>query len=169
MTKHKKKKFSKEAQKSPENKLTNQGLNSIISNQLNKSGVGINQISSIEKPGEIKMSAVILKLADPYIKEHWGNENRIHAIISLAVSVWNMTFLSQDEQEEIQGKFIDTLLPLNCHAKEIAGLMKLFDDLKQRKTELFPDIKKMIVGHNLRLDKNNIQLDISSAPLNMKK
>ena len=114
------------------------------------------------------MSAVILKLAEPYIKMYWGNEIRVRGIISLAVTVWNMTFLPLEEQIELQEKWIEEILPKDCEAQDVTTMLRVFENLHERKKDLFPSIRTIIIGHDLRIDSENIHLDISSAPLDKK-
>jgi len=141
-------------------------LNMNVQDKLRDMGVDLKKINFIDNPDEIKMSAVILELADPYIKMYWGNEIQIRGIISLAVIVWNMAFLSQKEQIEVQEKWIEIVLPKDCNAKDVATMLSVFDFLQQRQRDLFPDIRKIVMGYELRIDNENIHLDVSSAPIN---
>ena len=75
-----------------------------------------------DNPNEIKMSAVILKIAEPYIKLYWGNEIRVRGIISLAIAAWNMTFLPQEKQNEFQEQLIEEILPNDCDSEDIENL-----------------------------------------------
>ncbi|MBF0234023.1 MAG: hypothetical protein HQK65_13445 [Desulfamplus sp.] len=131
--------------------------------------INTQKIEFIDNPDEIKMSAVLFKLAEPYIEMFREDEDRIHSIISLTSIVWNMSFLSEEKQNELQQKCVDEILPKDCDAQDVAGMLHMFDDLKERKEKLFPNIRVYIMGHDLRMDKNNIHLDVSSVPLNDKK
>jgi len=144
-------------------------LNMKVQDMIRALGLDSEQIDFIDNPDEIKMSAVILKLAEPYIKMYWGNEIRVRGIISLAIIVWNMTFLPQKEQIELQEKWIEDVLPKDCDAQDVATMLHVFENLQQRQRDLFPNIRTFIMGHDLRLDSENIHLDISSAPLGKKK
>lgn len=122
------------------------------------------KIKFIDNPNEVKMSAVILKLAEPYLKMFAGNETQVSTIISVTTTVWNMGFLSEEEQDEFVEKWVDETLPQEYDAQGAAEMLRMFNDLKERKEKLFPNIRLVILGHDLRMDKNNIYLDISSAP-----
>jgi ssDNA-specific exonuclease RecJ len=166
----KKKKHSKRAKKknqAAQSKYHN--LNMIVSDRLKELRTDSNQISFIDNPDKIKMSAVILKLSEPYIKMYWGNEIQVRGIISLAITAWNMAFLPQKEQTEMQEKWIEEVLPNDCDAKDIANMISVFENFQQRQIDLFPDIRKFIMGYDLRIDNDDIHLDISSAPLDKKK
>jgi hypothetical protein len=47
-------------------------------------------------------------------------------------------------------------------------MLRVFENLHERKKDLFPGIRTIIIGHDLRIDSENIHLDISSAPLDKK-
>lgn len=177
----KKSKISKKKKSKP-SKLTNKNivtdkitqtkyhhLNMKVQDMLRAQGMDSEKISFIDNPNEIKMSAVILKLAEPYIRMYWGNEIRVRGIISLAIIVWNMTFLPQEEQIELQEKWIEEVLPKDCDAQDVATMLRVFENLQERQKDLFPNIRSFIMRHDLRIDSENIHLDISSVPLGKKK
>lgn len=141
-------------------------LNMKIKKVLSAYGMDPDKTKFIDNPDEIKMSAVIIKLAQPYIKRYWGNEMSVRGIISLTITIWNMTFLPEKEQTELQEKFIEEILPKDFDAQDVATMLRLFENLQDRKRELFPNIRTFIMGHDLRMDSENIHLDISSLPLN---
>jgi hypothetical protein len=144
-------------------------LNMKVQDMVRALGLDSEQINFIDNPDKIKMSAVILKLAEPYIKMYWGNEIRVRGIIFLAIMVWNMTFLPQKEQIELQEKWIEDVLPNDCDAQDVAAMLHVFERLQKRQRDLFPNIRTFIMEHDLRLDSENIHLDISSVPLGNKK
>lgn len=144
-------------------------LKRTVRERLKAQEIDSKEIEFIDNPDEIKISAVILQLAGPYIKVFWGEETRIHSIISLTTTVWNMSFLSLEEQNAFQQKYVDEILSKDCDAQDIAEMLRMFDNLKERKEKLFPNIRVCIMGHDLRMDKNNIHLNVSSVPLDGKK
>jgi hypothetical protein len=144
-------------------------LNMKMKKILSTYGMDPDKTKFIDNPDEIKMSAVIIKLAQPYIKRYWGNEMSVRGIISLTITIWNMTFLPEKEQTELQEKFIEEILPKDFDAQDVATMLRFFENLQDRKRELFPNIRTFIMGHDLRMDSENIHLDISSLPLNKKK
>ena len=108
-------------------------------------------------------------MAEPYIKMYWGNEIRVRGIISLSIIVWNMSFLPQKEQSELQEKWLEDFLPKDSDAQDVATMIRVFENLEERQRDLFPNIRTFIMGHDLRLDSENIHLDISSVPLGKKR
>ena len=143
-------------------------LNMKVQDMLRTNGIDSENINFIGNPNEIKMSAVILKLAEPYIKMYLGNETRIRGIILIVITIWNMTFLPLEEQIEFQKKWLKELLPEDYDLQELTTMLYVFEDLRERKKNLFPSIRTVIMGHDLRIDSENMHLDISSAPLDKK-
>lgn len=180
MGKQIRKKLSKKNKKKSSGLKTKNNVNDKITqakyNKLNKKihdmlkGLGLDskKIDFIDNPDQIKMSAVILKLAEPYIKMYWGNKTRVRGIISLSIMIWNMAYLPQEKQNELQEQWIENALLDDCDAQDVASMLLLFESLQKRKKDLFPGIRKFIMGHELRLDNENIHLNISSAPLGEK-
>jgi len=172
ISKNKKSKPSKSKNKNIEKDNTSQAkyhdLNMKVLDSLRTQGINSENINFINTPTEIKMSAVILKLAEPYIRMYWGNEIRIRTIISLTVCTWNMAFLPSEEQVELQEKYIEEIFPKDSDAQDVSIMLRVFENLLERKKKLFPGIRTFIMGHDLRLDSKNIHLDISSAPLDKK-
>lgn len=177
-----KKKSKKSKKKSTQSKLANKNigtdkitqtnyhhLNMKVQDMLRAQGMDSERINFINNPNEIKMSAVILKLAESYIRMYWGNEIRVRGIISLAIAVWNMTFLPQEEQIQLQEKWIEEVLPKDSDAQDVTTMLRVFENLQERKKDLFPNIRTFIIGHDLRIDSENIHLDISSVPFDKKK
>ena len=60
----------------------------------------------------VKMSAVILKLAEPLLKKYGDDDKRIETIISLTIAEWNRLMLPEGEREKYQDEMMDTLLGL---------------------------------------------------------
>ena len=143
-------------------------LNLKVQDMLRAHGVDTEKIDFIDNPNEIKMSAVILKLAEPYIKMYLGNEIRVRGIISLAITVWNMMFLTQEIQIELEEEWIEKVLPRACEAQDMATMLRVFEDLQERQKDLFTNIRTCIMGHDLRLDSENIHLNVSSVPIGKK-
>ncbi|MCP4579748.1 MAG: hypothetical protein GY846_26050 [Deltaproteobacteria bacterium] len=140
-------------------------LNAKVLNLLRSQGIDPEKIDFVDKPDAIKMSAVILDLVEPYLKKYWGNENRVRGLISLAVAAWNMSFLSNEQQMAFQEKLITKAFPKDSDAKDVAMMLSFFAELQQRQRKLFPDIRSIIIGHDLDIDINNIHLNVSSVPI----
>ena len=119
----------------------------------------------IENPDEPKMSAVILALTDSYIKKFWGDELRVRGIINIAIMAWNMTFLSKEEQAEFEKQLIEEVMPKDSDAQDISSMLRVLEEFQKKQKSLFPHVRNAILAHDLRLDRENIHLDISSIPI----
>ena len=122
-------------------------------------------VKAFELPGEIKMSAVILKLADPLIKRFWGNEKQVRSLISMTVTVWNLSMMPEDRQEDLRNEIIERLVPKGGDAEDVASIVHVIDLILERKRKYFPDIHKVIIEHRVTIDGDNINLDVGSAPV----
>ena len=81
----------------------------------------------------MKMSAVILKLAEPLLKKYGDDDKRIETIVSLTIIEWNRLMLSEDEKEILQDIMIDTLSPPGDDAETVGSLLYISDLIAERK------------------------------------
>ena len=90
-----------------------------------------------------KMSKNILHLAEPLL-EHSEDEE---GALSVATIAWNLSLIPEDER----GPKLEKLLrPAAKKVPEIErGMRVLLKDLVERKLELYPDDRRMILGHEL--------------------
>jgi len=109
------------------------------------------------------MSAVILKLAEPLLKQFDDNDKRTKAIISLTIFEWNRLMLPEGEREKFQDEMFNTLLPPGDDPDMVGSLIHISDLIAERKEKYFPDFKKWIVDYELILSDGDITLNISSA------
>ena len=128
-------------------------------------GISTEGIEFVESPDGVKMSEVILKLADPILKEFGDKDKQIETIISLTIFEWNTLMLPDGEREKYQDKMMDTLLPPDENAETVGSILYLSDLIAERQKKYFPDIKKVIVDYELIVSGGNITLNISSAPI----
>ncbi len=142
-------------QSRPSKKKTNSSFTSI-------------ELSSDDNPDEIKMSAVILKLAEPYMQTLWGVEGRIEVIIDLTISAWNMSFLSEAEQAAFKQKFVRTFQPEGFTTQGMDSLLHIMETIKQRKMDLFPEVHAIVSEYDLKIDGDNLHLNVSSIPFSEK-
>jgi hypothetical protein len=90
-----------------------------------------------------KMSENILHLAEPLL-EHSENEE---GALSLATIAWNLSLIPEDER----GPMLEKLLrpAAEKDPEQERGMRVLLRDLVERKLELYPDDRRMILGHEL--------------------
>ena len=122
-------------------------------------------VTDTKPAGEIKMSAVILKLADPLLKKFLGNEKQVRSLISMTVTVWNLSMMPEDRQEGMRNEIIEQLVQKGGDAEDVASIVYLMDLILERKRKFFFDIQTVIVEHQLTIDGDNINLDVGSAPV----
>jgi len=163
------KKLDQKTKLDEKTKIEDQHIRNHIIDSLKKLGLSPDEVEYIHGPekGEVKMSEVILKIAEPYIKKYWNNYKRIFTIISLTVTVWNFTLLPEDNWDFYYDMLIDHL-PKDLSGESVASFMEFIDTLIDRKKEYFPDIQRFIMHFDLSIHGRDITLNIISVPLTPK-
>jgi len=69
-----------------------------VENGFKQKGISTEGIEFRDSPDGVKMSEVILKLADPLLKQFGDNDKRIKTIIYLTIIEWNRLMLPVDER-----------------------------------------------------------------------
>jgi hypothetical protein len=113
--------------------------------------------------GEAKMSAVINQLAEPLLKQHGTNAKRAEAIISLTVAAWNKSMFPPDKQPIIEKELIDCFIPKDGNAEDVGIVTHIMDIVADRREELFPDLRKIIVDHEVDISGGQLNLNVTSA------
>ena len=112
-----------------------------------------------------KISEAILRIAEPLIRKY-PKRDRIIIIIDLAIFSWNVSLTSEVKREEIQTKLIDQM-PGEFDAVDMASIIEQTDILIERKKKLYPDIRYLIVSHNLTIE-DNVQITLDVATVKQK-
>lgn len=112
----------------------------------------------------IKLSAAIFNIAEPFLKKY-PDYKRTIVIIDLAIVAWNISLTTGKAREELEGKMVE-LMPESLDGTGVASMVELSDILAERKTKLYPDIKHVILSHNLSFHDGEMTLDINSSPCN---
>ena len=115
--------------------------------------------------GEPKMSEVILKLAEPLMKKHGTDAKRMNAILALAVAGWNKAMFPADKQAVIEKDLIDSFIPKDMMAQDMVVIVEVMDVIADRREELYPDLRKLIVDYEVIIAGGKLTLNVSSAPL----
>ena len=136
-----------------------------VKKDLNKRGLYTENAENRESLDSLKMSAVILKLAEPLLKKYGDDDKRIETIIFLTIAEWNRLLLPEDSQENFQDEIFDTLSPPGDDAATVGSLLYISDLISERKNKYFPDLKKLIIDRELFVSNGNITLNIASAPI----
>lgn len=115
--------------------------------------------------GEARMSAVITELAEPLLRQHGKDAQRAETIIALVVAGWNKSMFPADKQPIIEKELIDCFVPQDGRAENIGVAIDIMDIIAQRREELFPDLRKIIVDYELEISGGHLTLNVTSAPL----
>ncbi|MEX0820102.1 MAG: hypothetical protein WD070_10940 [Pirellulaceae bacterium] len=115
--------------------------------------------------GEDKMSAVIIQLAEPLLKQHGTNAKRAETIISLTVAGYNSSIFPPNERPIIEKDLIDCFVPTDGSAEDIGLVIDIIDMVAQRREKLFPDLRKVIVAYDLDISSGRLTLNVTSVPV----
>ncbi len=122
--------------------------------------------SEIPTPeGEARMSAVILKVAEPLLKQHGKTPEQAKAVIMLVVAGWNKALLPPDNQPALEKETIDLLVPEDGSAEAIGVAVHIMDTAADRREKLFPDLRKIIVDYEVDISGGSLTLNATSAPV----
>jgi len=114
---------------------------------------------------EPKMSAVILQLAEPLLKQHGKTAERAEAIISLTIAGWNKSMVPPDKQPSIEKDLIDRFVPKDGSAEDTGVAIQLMDFVAERRAKLFPDLRKIVVDYEVDISGGRLTLNVTSAPI----
>ena len=114
---------------------------------------------------EAKISAVILQLAEPFLKQHGKTPERAEAIISLTVAGWNKSMFPPDKRPMIEKDLIDCFVPKDGNAEDIGVAIHVMDLMAERREKLFPDLRKIIVDYDVEIASGRLTLNVRSAPI----
>ncbi len=122
--------------------------------------------SEIPTPeGEARMSAVILEVAEPLLKQQGKTPEQAKAVIMLVVAGWNKVLLPPDNQPALEKEIIDLLVPEDGSAEAIGVAVHIMDTAADRREKLFPDLRKIIVDHEVEIAGGRLTLNVTSAPI----
>ena len=139
-----------------------------VKDGFEKQGIPTEGMEFVEAPDGVKMSEVILKIAEPLLKKFGGDDKRTKSIISLTIYEWNRLMLPEDEREKFQDKMLDTLLPPGDDAEMVGSILYINELIAKRRKKYFPDLKKIIVDYELIISGGDITLNVSSVPVKPK-
>jgi hypothetical protein len=115
--------------------------------------------------GEAKLSAVILQLADPLIKQHGTTAQRAESIIMLTIAGWNKSLFPPDKRSIVEKDLIDCFVPKDGSAEAIGVVIEVMELVAERRSALFPALQKVIVDYEVEIAGGRLTLHVSSAPI----
>jgi hypothetical protein len=139
-----------------------------VKDGFQQKGISTESIEFRESPDGVKMSEVILKIADPLLKQFGDNDKRTKTIISLSILEWNRLMLPEDERGKFQDEMLDTILPPGDDSDMVGSILSINRLIAERQKKYFPDLKRFIVDYELIVSDSDITLNISSAPVKSK-
>ena len=113
--------------------------------------------------GEAKMSAVILEVAEPLIKQYAETPERAKTVIMLAVFGWNKSLFPPDKQAVVEKEILDQLVPQGGSGEAMGMAIHTTDTAAERRVAMFPDIRKVIVDHEVEIVGGNLTQNVTSA------
>ena len=115
--------------------------------------------------GEARMSAVILQVAEPLLKQHGKTPQRAEAIIMLTIAGWNKSMFPPDKQPLIEKDLIDSFVPKEGNAEDVGVAVQIMDMVVERRERLFPDLRKIVVDYTCSISGGRLTLEVRSAPI----
>jgi hypothetical protein len=115
--------------------------------------------------GEPKMSAVILQLVEPLMKQHGKTAERAQALLMLAIAAWNKSMFPPEMQPLVEKDLIDAFVPKDGSAEAVGVAVEVMDIIAERRQRLFPDLRKIIVDYEVTIRGGRLTLAVSSAPI----
>jgi hypothetical protein len=115
--------------------------------------------------GEAKMSAVILQLAEPLMKQHGTTAERAEALLMLTIAGWNKSMFPPDKQPLVEKDLINAFVPKDGSAEAVGVAVEVMDIVAERRQKLFPDLRKTIVDYDVEIGGGRLTLNVSSAPI----
>ena len=115
--------------------------------------------------GEAKMSAVILQLAEPLMKQHGTTAERAEALLMLTIAGWNKSMFPPDKQPLVENDLINAFVPKDGSAEAVGVAVEVMDIVAERRQKLFPDLRKIIVDYEVEIGGGRLTLNVSSAPI----
>jgi hypothetical protein len=115
--------------------------------------------------GEAKMSAVILQLAEPLMKQHGATAERAEAVLMLTIAGCNKSMFPPDKQPLVEKELINAFVPKDGSAEAVGVAIEVMDTIVERRQKLFPDLRTIIVDYELEIGDGRLTLNVSSAPI----
>ena len=113
--------------------------------------------------GEARMSAVILEVAEPLIKQYAETPERAKTVIMLVVFGWNKSLFPPDKQAVVEKEILDQLVPQDGGGEPMGTAIHIMDTAAERREKMFPDLRKVIVDHEVEIVGGNLTLNVTTA------
>ena len=114
-------------------------------------------------PPDIKISAAILALSEPY-RERYPEPHRVEVVIGLTVAAWNLALVPGAERARLKHRLLKQLSASRRRADRIV-LSDLLDALIARKQRDYPEVRDFILTHTLTRSGDEMTLTVGTAPV----
>lgn len=114
---------------------------------------------------EPKMSAVILKLAEPLLENHGTDSKRVESIIALTIVAWNKSLLPADKQDDVLKDAVNKIVPADGEAEVVGTVVYMLELIEARRKKLFPGLRKLVANYDLHVSEGSISLNIASMEI----
>ena len=111
--------------------------------------------------GEVKMSAVLETLVDPYLDVAANLEQR-QKLFAIAILAWNLALLPVEEQRSQMEQMIEQIVGGQGRQTE-RDTREILEDLLERKQRLFPNLQRFILDFNMRETRDEFFLSVVSS------
>jgi len=117
----------------------------------------------IKHEEELKMSEVLREFVAPFFRDV---DIKYHSkFVRLAVIAWNISFLPEDEQQELINNFLEEL---SGDEEVVEDALKLMSSLIARKNQYFSHIWRYISNYELKRRGDQYDLTVLSTDIKLK-
>ena len=114
---------------------------------------------------DVKMSEVILDLADPIIDGDVSNPKEVDFIVRLTIAAWNKAMLPADKQDAREKEIIDALVPPDGIAEQVGTVIQALDIVEQQRKKLVPNLRRLVLDYDLRVSEGQVALNVLSEAM----
>ena len=111
------------------------------------------------------MSEVILDLADPLLDGDVSNPKTVDFIVQLTIAAWNKSMFPADRQAAMEKDIIDTLVPPDGDAEQVATIIQAMEIVDDRRTKLFPNLRRYVLDYDLHVSEGRVALNVVSESM----
>lgn len=112
------------------------------------------------RPGQLKMSEVILRFADPLL-DVAESDDEFYKGVSVAVLAWNLSLFADGSWKNI----LRERLSKSSSFDEIAEMESVFAFLIERKMQLYPSVHRIILDYQITQSENARHVNVVSTVL----
>ncbi len=112
-----------------------------------------------------KMSAVILELADPMLKQFGNAPDLTRNIITITIAAWNRAVLPANLQAGFEQKVLEALGPVAGGKNGREVVTSIMEFVAEQRKRYYPHLRSYIVNFDVSESEGQISLDVASTTL----